>query len=194
FGFRIHPKLGYRRMHTGMDFAANHGKDEDEALETCPIAVGFYEELNTATDQEIKKLLTSKEKQQEIYGHYSNREFEQQPVMYMLLPTEEDIGRIPLVLPTEGGLRQQQIQSFQWNSPELIARLNRLKQTQLTIATKAVCSIPQVDWVFYEAAKTAGELAALLAEAARRIERAIPQIYATGGYLDKLLKSFQKEL
>ncbi len=190
--------LGYpvvKRDPEGSAFWYLHpGKDEDEALETCPIAVGFYEELNTATDQEIKKLLTSKEKQQEIYGHYSNREFEQQPVMYMLLPTEEDIGRIPLVLPTEGGLRQQQIQSFQWNSPELIARLNRLKQTELTIATKAVCSIPQVDWVFYEAAKTAGELAASLAEAARRIERAIPKIYATGGYLDKLLKSFQKEL
>ena len=193
--------LGYpvvKRDPEGSAFWYLHpGEDEEEALETCPIAVGFYEELNTATDQEIKRLLTSKEKQQEIYGHYSNREFEQQPVMYLLLPTDENIGRVPLVLPIEGGLRQRQIQSFQWNNAELIARLNRLKQGELTIATKAVYSIPQVDWVFYEAAKTAGELASSLAEAARRIEQAIPQVYAaenSDGYLHKLLKSFQREL
>ncbi|UKP01418.1 type ISP restriction/modification enzyme [Nostoc sp. UHCC 0870] len=173
------------------------GENEDEALETCPIAVGFYSELNSATDQEIKKILTSQEKQQEIYGHYANREFEQQPVMYLLLPTKEGTGRVPLVLPTEGGLRQRQIETFQWNDAELIARLNRLKQRELPIATKAVCSIPQVDWVFYPAAKTAGELARALAEAARRIEQTIPKVYkneGTDGYLHNLLKSFQREL
>ncbi|MHC5862647.1 N-6 DNA methylase, partial [Nostoc sp.] len=176
------------------------GKDENEALETCPIAIGFYSELNEATDQEIKQILTSKEKQHEIYGHYANREFEQQPVMYLLLPTTEGTGRVPLVLPTEGGLRQRQIETFQWNDAELIARLNRLKQRELPIATKSFCSIPQVDWVFYPAAKTAGELARALAEAARRIEQAIPKVYkneeneGTDGYLHKLLKSFQKEL
>lgn len=193
--------LGYpvvKRDPEGSEFWYLHpGEDEEEACLTCPIAVGFYEELNTATDQEIKRLFTSKEKQQEVYGHYSNREFEQQPVMYLLLPTDENIGRIPLVLPTEGGLRQRQIQTFGWNDAELIARLNRLKQEELTVATKALYSIPQVDWVFYEAAKTAGELASSLAEAARRIEQAIPKVYAaenTDGYLHKLLKSFQKEL
>jgi type I restriction-modification system DNA methylase subunit len=173
------------------------GKNENEALETCPIAIGFYSELNEATDQEIKKILTSKEKQHEIYGHYANREFEQQPVMYLLLPTTEGTGRVPLVLPTEGGLRQRQIETFQWNDAELIARLNRLKQGELPIATKSFCSIPQVDWVFYPAAKTAGELARALAEAARRIEQAIPKVYqneGTDGYLHKLLKSFQREL
>jgi hypothetical protein len=173
------------------------GKNENEALETCPIAIGFYSELNAATDQEIKQILTSKEKQHEIYGHYANREFEQQPVMYLLLPTTEGTGRVPLVLPTEGGLRQRQIETFQWNDAELIARLNRLKQRELPIATKSFCSIPQVDWVFYPAAKTAGELARALAEAARRIEQAIPRVYkneGTDGYLHKLLKSFQKEL
>ena len=193
--------LGYpvvKRDPEGSEFWYLHpGEDEEEALETCPIAVGFYEELNIATDQEIKRLFTSKEKQQEVYGHYSNREFEQQPVMYLLLPTDENIGRIPLVLPTEGGLRQRQIQTFGWNDAELIARLNRLKQEELTVATKALYSIPQVDWVFYEAAKTAGELASSLAEAARRIEQAIPKVFAaesSDGYLHKLLKSFQKEL
>lgn len=176
------------------------GKDENEALETCPIAIGFYSELNEATDKEIKKNLTLKEKQHEIYRHYANREFEQQPVMYLLLPTTEGTGRVPLVLPTEGGLRQRQIQTFQWNDTELIARLNRLKQGELPIATKSFCSIPQVDWVFYPAAKTAGELARALAEAARRIEQAIPKVYqneeneGTDGYLHKLLKSFQREL
>jgi type I restriction-modification system DNA methylase subunit len=193
--------LGYpvvKRDPEGSEFWYLHpGEDEEEACLTCPIAVGFYEELNTATDQEIKRLFTSKEKQQEVYGHYSNREFEQQPVMYLLLPTDENIGRIPLVLPTEGGLRQRQIQTFGWNDAELIARLNRLKQEELTVATKALYSIPQVDWVFYEAAKTAGELASSLAEAARRIEQAIPKVFAaesSDGYLHKLLKSFQKEL
>ncbi|MGB6295881.1 MAG: type ISP restriction/modification enzyme [Rivularia sp. (in: cyanobacteria)] len=193
--------LGYpvvKRDPEGSEFWYLHpGEDEEEACLTCPIAVGFYEELNTATDQEIKRLFTSKEKQQEVYGHYSNREFEQQPVMYLLLPTDENIGRIPLVLPTEGGLRQRQIQTFGWNDAELIARLNRLKQEELTVATKALYSIPQVDWVFYEAAKTAGELASSLAEAARRIEQAIPKVFAaesSDGYLHKLLKSFQREL
>ncbi len=193
--------LGYpvvKRDPEGSEFWYLHpGEDEEEALETCPIAVGFYEELNIATDQEIKRLFTSKEKQQEVYGHYSNREFEQQPVMYLLLPTDENIGRIPLVLPTEGGLRQRQIQTFGWNDAELIARLNRLKQEELTVATKALYSIPQVDWVFYEAAKTAGELASSLAEAARRIEQAIKTVFAaesSDGYLHKLLKSFQREL
>lgn len=193
--------LGYpvvKRDPEGSAFWYLHpGEDEEEACLTCPIAVGFYEELNTATDQEIKRLFTSKEKQQEVYGHYSNREFEQQPVMYLLLPTDENIGRIPLVLPTEGGLRQRQIQTFGWNDAELIARLNRLKQEELTVATKALYSIPQVDWVFYEAAKTAGELASSLAEAARRIEQAIPKVFAaesSDGYLHKLLKSFQREL
>lgn len=192
--------LGYpvvQRDPEGSTFWYLHpGEDENEALETCPIAVAFFDELNAATDQEIKHLLT-REKQQEIYGHYSNREFEQQPVMYLLLPTESETGRVPLVLPTEGGLRQRQIQTFGWNDAELIARLNRLKQGELPIATKAVCSIPQVDWVFYEAAKTAGELARALAEAARRIEQAIPTVYnleGKDGYLNKLLKSFQKEL
>lgn len=172
------------------------GEDEDEALKTCPIAVGFYSELNDATDKEIKRLLTQ-EKQQDIYGHYTNRVAELQPVMYLLLPQKESTGRIPLVLPTEGGLRQQQIQTFEWNDAELIARLNRLKQGELPIATKVLCSIPQVDWVFYPAAKTASELARALAETARRIEQAIPNVYNAekkDGYLHKLLKSFQKEL
>lgn len=173
------------------------GADEEEAEETCPIAVGFYEELSGATDQEIKKFLTSKEQQKEIYGHYTNRVAEQQPVMYLLLPTQEATGRVPLVLPNEGGLRQRQIQTFDWNEPQLIARLNRLKQGELPIAAKGLRSVPLVEWVFYEPIKTAKELAQLLAEAARRIEQAIPSVYKrekADGYLHNLLKSFQREL
>lgn len=173
------------------------GMDEEEAEETCPIAVGFYEELSGATDQEIKRFLTSKEQQQEIYGHYTNRVAEQQPVMYLLLPTEEATGRVPLVLPNEGGLRQRQIQTFDWHEPQLIARLNRLKQGELPIAAKGLRSVPLVEWVFYEPIKTAKELAQLLAEAARRIEQAIPSVYKkekADGYLHNLLKSFQREL
>lgn len=173
------------------------GADESEAEETCPIAVGFYEELSGATDQEIKRFLTSKEQQQEIYGHYTNRVAEQQPVMYLLLPTKEATGRVPLVLPNEGGLRQRQIQTFDWHEPQLIARLNRLKQEELPIAAKGLRSVPLVEWVFYEPIKTAKELAQLLAEAARRIEQAIPSVYKkekADGYLHNLLKSFQREL
>ncbi|YAF99050.1 MAG: type ISP restriction/modification enzyme (plasmid) [Nodularia sp. CChRGM 3473] len=173
------------------------GADELEAEETCPIAVGFYEELSGATDQEIKRFLTSKEQQQEIYGHYTNRVAEQQPVMYLLLPTKEATGRVPLVLPNEGGLRQRQIQTFDWHEPQLIARLNRLKQEELPIAAKGLRSVPLVEWVFYEPIKTAKELAQLLAEAARRIEQAIPSVYKkekADGYLHNLLKSFQREL
>ncbi|MBD2563956.1 MULTISPECIES: type ISP restriction/modification enzyme [Nostoc] len=173
------------------------GADELEAEETCPVAVGFYEELSGATDQEIKKFLTSKEQQQEIYGHYTNRVAEQQPVMYLLLPTKEALGRVPLVLPSEGGLRQRQIQTFDWNEPQLIARLNRLKQGELPIAVKGLSSVPLVEWVFYEPIKTAKELAQLLAEAARRIEQVIPQVYEkekADGYLHHLLESFQREL
>jgi type I restriction-modification system DNA methylase subunit len=182
------------------------GEDEEEAAETCPIAVGFYPELNGATDErEIQRLLTSKQWQDRIYGHYVNRRSEHQPVMYVLLPTEEGKGRVPLVLPTEGGLRQRNIQTFSWNSTELETRLNRLRQGELPIAAKALLSIPLVERAFYQPIKTAKELAQLLAEAARRIEQVIPKVYkdeekrysasrGEDGYLHKLLKSFQQEL
>ncbi|BDA75993.1 hypothetical protein CAL7716_101590 (plasmid) [Calothrix sp. PCC 7716] len=76
------------------------GEDEDEARETFPIAVGFLEELNNATDAQIKQLLTQ-EKKQAVYGHYLDiDDIVNKPVMYLLLPTKEGTGRIPLVLPT----------------------------------------------------------------------------------------------
>jgi len=37
------------------------GADEDEAEDTCPIAVGFYFELDGLTDSEIKQFLTADE-------------------------------------------------------------------------------------------------------------------------------------
>lgn len=101
------------------------------------------------------------------------------------------------MLPTEGGLRQRQIHTFDWNDRELLGRLSRLQQGDLPIAEKALLSIPLVDWVFYPAARTASELARSLAEVTRRMEQAIPQVYAAegaDGYLHKLLKSFQREL
>ncbi len=135
--------------------------------------------------------------QQEIHGHYTNRTSQDQPVMYLLLPTKEGAGRVPLVLPSEGGLRLRQIQTFGWNEPELLARLSRLQQGALPIASRALCSVPLVGWVFYEPIKTAGELARSLATLARQIEQAIPKVYAAekkDGYLHKLLESFQREL
>lgn len=206
----LRQKLGYpikERDPQGSDFYyLRPGNDATEAADTCPIAIGFYPELNEAIDERsLQRLLTSPEWQQRIYGHYLNRTSEHQPVMYMLMPTEEGTGQVPLILPTEGGLRQQNIQTFAWDSAGLETRLNRLRQGELSIAAKALTSIPLVERAFYEPIKTAKELARLLAEAARRIEYVIPKVYkdeerrysgsnGEDGYLHKLLKSFQQEL
>lgn len=175
------------------------GKDELDAADTCPIAVRFYSELNRATEQDIRSFLTEICGQQpEIYRHYSNRVNENQPVMYLLLPSEECIGKVALVLPTEGRLRQRNIQTFNWNSPEFLrSRLPRLYQEELPIAAKALHSIPLVERVFYPTAKTAQELAYELAKVTRQMEQVIPRVYKAermDGYLHKLLKSFQREL
>jgi predicted helicase len=178
------------------------GEDENKALETCPIAVGFYSELNKATDKEIKNLLTSQEKQQEIYGHYSGREFEQQPVMYLLLPGETQAGRVAMVLPEdEKRLRQRQIQTFAWDEEDLQARLARLQQESLLrtnrnrIEKKPLLSIPLVEWVFYPPAKTARQLAQQLAKFALQMEQAIKMMGNNlEGYLGELFQSFKREL
>ncbi|PPS41944.1 type ISP restriction/modification enzyme [Chroococcidiopsis sp. TS-821] len=174
------------------------GKTKLEAEETQPIAVGFYSQLNSYTDNEIKAFLTSPEQQQEIYGHYVSRMAEDQPVMYILLPSQEETGRIALVLPTEGKLRQRQIQTFEWNSTQLLkSRLPRLQQSSLPVAGKALFSTPLVEWVFYDSVATAKDLAQRLAAIARQIEEIIPTVYraeSENGYLHQLFTSFQKEL
>lgn len=174
------------------------GESHYSAADTQPIAVGFYSELNQLNDREIKAFLTSLEQQQEIYGHYVDRVNEDQPVMYILLPKVEETGRVALVLPTEGKLRQRQIQTFAWNDPQLLnSRLPRLHQDSLPIADKALVSTPLVEWVFYDSVATAKELAQRLAEVTRQIEKVIPDVYAaesSNGYLHQLLTSFQKEL
>ncbi|TRU33300.1 MAG: DNA methyltransferase [Microcystis aeruginosa Ma_MB_F_20061100_S20] len=184
------------------------GDNPEDASETCPIAVGFYQELNRGTDQEIKQFLTSEPQQQEIYGHYIGRIAEDQPVMYLLFPSspfEGGLGgiknqaRVAFILPTEGGLRQRGIQTFAFEDEDLRARLARLHRDELAdkILEKALNLIPQVDWIFYKPAETAQELAHELAAVTQRIERAIPDVYSQenqGGYLHKLLESFQKEL
>ncbi len=173
------------------------GSNADEARETCPIAVGFYDELADLTPTEAKSFLSAKEQQQEIYGHWTNRILEDQPVIYLLLPNQAVTGTVPLILPSEGGLRAKQIQTFARNDAQLVARLNRLRQDELPIATMGLTSVPLVEWVFYEPIKTAQELAQLLAKAARNIEQVIPVVYKQeqeDGYLHHLLKSFQREL
>ena len=60
--------------------------DEDEAEDTCPIAVGFYFELDGLTDSEIKQFLMADEQQCEIYGQYIGHIIPTQPVIYLLLP------------------------------------------------------------------------------------------------------------
>lgn len=178
------------------------GTDEEEAEETCPIAVAFYSALAQTTDSDIKTFLTSVEQEQRLYGHYSNRVAADKPVMYLLLPEAEQIGRVAMVLPDEGRkLRHRQIQTFAWNGEDLQARLARLQQDSLRLTNrieyKALLSIPLVEWAFYKPIETARELAQLLAKAARVFEQVIPKVYnaeGTDGYLHKLLLSFQREL
>lgn len=110
---------GFRYVRAGQDIA--------QAKNTCPIAVGFYEELDRLSDFEIKDFLVDKPQQQRIYGHYQNQEPENTPVMYLLLPVAERVGRVAIVLPAEGKLRKSQIQIFVWDSDDLKARLGRLQ-------------------------------------------------------------------
>jgi type I restriction-modification system DNA methylase subunit len=187
------------------------GTDEVEAKDTCPIAVGFYSELDGLTDGDIKQFLTADEQQHEIYGHYTNRIIPNQPVMYLLLPEAltpnpspkkgEGSRRVAMILPTDGKLRQRQIQTFSWSDEDLQARLNRLRQDTLARTNRmkdgALSVIPLVEWAFYKPITTAKELAQKLAEVSRRIERVIPDVYRAepiDGYLRGLLRSFQKEL
>jgi hypothetical protein len=175
------------------------GIDEEKAKETCPIAIGFYSEFNNASDREIRNFLTTKDPQPEIYRHYIGRagNIENQPVMYLLLPEARESEKVVLVLPTEGGIRQRQIQIFAWSDRELLGRLERLKQANLKIATRGIAEIPLIDWVFYPGVKTAQKLAQLMAEIARQIEQAIPAVMAAPGkneYLHELFESFRKEL
>ena len=177
------------------------GVDEDEAEDTCPLAVGFYAELDGLTNDDIKQFLTADEQQREIYGHYTGRIIPNQPVMYLLLPEGAHLGRVAMILPTDGKLRQRQIQTFSWSDEDLQARLNRLRQDTLARTNRmkdaALSVIPLVEWAFYKPITTAKELAQKLAEVSRRIERVIPDVYRaepSDGYLRRLLRSFQKEL
>jgi len=177
------------------------GVDEDEAEDTCPIAVGFYSELNHLGKDEISQFLTADEQQNEIYGHYIVRIEPNKPVMYLLLPDADRSGRVAMILPSEGKLRRRQIQSFAWTEQDLQARLNRLRQTELArtdrMQEKALSVIPLVEWAFYKPIETAKELATRLAEVSRKIEQAIPTVYEAerlDGYLHTLLTSFQREL
>ena len=201
--------LGYplkERDRTGLRFwYVRAGQDVSQAKNTCPIAVGFYEELDNFSDAEIKAFLTEPAQQQRIYGHYLEQDLENMPVMYLLLPVAARSGRVAMVLPMEGGLRQRQIETFAWNSEDLRSRLVRLNQENLVLtnrfkladATRDFFSIPSVEWAFYKTAQTAKELAQLLAEVTKRIEQVLPLVYeAEGddGYLHRLLLSFQREL
>jgi hypothetical protein len=181
------------------------GQDIAQARNTCPIAVGFYEQLDNFSDAEIKAFLTEPAQQQRIYGHYLEQDLENMPVMYLLLPVAMRSGRVAMVLPMEGGLRQRQIETFVWNSDDLRSRLVRLNQENLVLtnrfkladATRDFFSIPSVEWAFYKTAQTAKELAQLLAEVTKRIEQVLPLVYGAegdDGYLHRLLLSFQREL
>ncbi|MEM9217285.1 MAG: type ISP restriction/modification enzyme [Cyanobacteria bacterium P01_F01_bin.150] len=177
------------------------GEDEEEAEFTCPVAVGFYAELDELQGVEAKQFLTSDEQQQEIHGHYLGRVIPDQPVIYLLLPEGERLGNVAMILPSESKLRQRQIQVFSWNQEDLQARLERLKQETLVrtnrIQENALSVIPLVEWAFDKPIETSRELAQRLAKVSRNIEQAIPSVYdaeSNDGYWHNLLKSFQREL
>jgi hypothetical protein len=170
------------------------GQNADEAIDTCPIAVGFVDELNTLDGKAAGKWLTQKEQQQRFYGHYVDRIGENQPVMYLLFPSGET-GQAAMVLPSEGGLKARNVQTFDLESQAFRTRLNRLME--VPIAERALISIPLVEYAFYEPIKTAKELAVLLAEAAREIEQVIPAAYkaeAENGHLHRLFEDVRSRL
>lgn len=174
--------------------------NKDDAEDTCPIAVSFYTQLNNLTsDNEVKQFFSSDEQDKVIRGHYIKSTAENQPVMYLLFPSEGGNGRVAFILPTESRLTERSIQSFSYDDDDLLARLGRLQWAQLAdkVLEKALNLIPQVDWIFFKPTTTAKELAEELAIASLGIEQVIPAVYhqeTEDGYLHKLLKSFQKEL
>ncbi|NQY01379.1 MAG: DNA methyltransferase, partial [Flavobacteriaceae bacterium] len=62
------------------------GEDEFDAEETCPVAVGFYKELDELEDKSLKQWLIEPEQENEIRGHYISRIVPNQPILYLLLP------------------------------------------------------------------------------------------------------------
>ncbi len=174
-------------------------ENDDDIADTLPIAVGFFPELNDLTsDKQVKQYFTSDEQDGYIRGHYFKANIENQPVIYLLFPTEIK-GRVAFILPTETHIRHRGIHSFATDEHDLLARLNSLHWDELQdrILERAINLIPQVDWIFYKPTATAQELAQELAIATQRIEQAIPQVYnaeSDDGYLHQLLSSFQKEL
>lgn len=202
----LRQKLGYsapaKLDPSGSNFYyLRSGANTEEAKETSPIAVGFVPELMGRTDAEIKALLTA-ERKEWLPGHYLNQEFENQPVMYLLLPEVEQDGRVAMILPGEGrSLWKRQIETFAWDSEALETRLNRLKQNVLTrtnrIEVGLLFSRPLVNWVFWKPIKTAKELAQELAKCAKQIEQMVPAIYEREegeGPLSRLFDSLKQRL
>jgi len=175
------------------------GQNQEEAAETCPIAVRFYPELGQLGQDEVWPFVQGH--QGNICGHYLGRVLPDQPVLYLLWP-ETEAGWVVMVLPSEGQqLRRRQVQVFAAGSPELEGRLNRLSQAALArtqrIQEDTLSYTPLVEWAFYQPIETARELAQQLAAVAKRMEQAIPGVYAQedeAGYLHRLLASFKREL
>jgi hypothetical protein len=92
--FLGYPKLEQKYDRANRDYwYLRPGSNVEEAESTAPIAVRFYDDLES--------------KQKETYKHYLGRNvLEDKPVMYLLLPNGDD-GKVSLVLPTEGGLKQR---------------------------------------------------------------------------------------
>jgi predicted helicase len=173
------------------------GENIEEAIDTRPIAIKFLSDLDDCTEADIQRLLTG-ERRDVVEGHYFNRVGEHKPAMYLLYPQSQESGRVALVLPTEGKLKQGQIQTFELGHSDLATRLERLKN--VPISQNILCSVPVVKWVFDDPIQTAKELAQKLAKSAREIESIVPILYKKEqqskqeGYLHQLLNSFQQEL
>ena len=106
--------------------------------------------------------------------------------MYLLLPSEE-MGQAAMLLSSEGGLKQRNIQTFDLESQAFRTRLNRLME--VPIAERALVFIPQVEYVLYESIKTTKELA----EAAREIELILLSDFQSKGNREDLVIQFYED-
>lgn len=162
-----------------------------------PIAVGFFDDLNGSDTEGLKETLKTpgSELYKTIYGHYLNRQFENQPALYVLLPKHKR-GMIAFIKPTDSGLRVKGLFIGETDDREVFNKLDHLKDTA-GIRKGLFVDTPNIDHLFYEPVGTAEQLAEALALITKNIERTIVELYqdeAEGDFLHKLHQNFKAEL
>ncbi len=162
-----------------------------------PIAVGFFEELNGKDSETLKDTLKTPKSDlyKAIYGHYLNRQLENQPALYVLLPKHKR-GTVALVKPTDSGLRIKGIYIGGTEDRGIQIKFNLLRD-QSPVLKGLFVDTPNIDHLFYKTVESAEELAIELAKVTREIEKTIIAIYKEEkekGFLHRLHKAFKTEL